>query len=75
MLIVSQNKDTVVNLGMIESVFAGDDNTIRAFAYLDADGNDRHYPIGEYENKSKAKSVLMQMWSAYNNGEKVFIMP
>lgn len=75
MLIVSQNKDTVVNLGMIESVFVGDDNTIRAFAYLDADGNNRHYPIGEYENKSKAKSVLVQMWSAYANGEKVFIMP
>lgn len=76
MLIVSQYGDAVININVMESVMVGDDNTINAFVHLDViEGNDMYYPVGEYKSKEKAKSVLRQLWSAYANGEKVFIMP
>lgn len=75
MLIVSQTKKTVVNLETMESVVAGDDNTIRAFPCYYVEGDDMYYSVGAYESETKAKSVMNQLWSAYANGEKVFIMP
>ena len=75
MLIVSQTKETVVNLDTMESVVYGKDNTIRAFPCYGVTDNETYYEIGEYESETKAKSVLNQLWSAYANGEKVFIMP
>lgn len=75
MLIVSQTKKTVVNLETMESVLVGDDNKIRAFVCGCNVENESYYEIGSYENESKAKGVLKQLWSAYANGEKVFIMP
>lgn len=75
MLIVSQTKKTVVNLETMESVVAGDDNTIRAFPCYYVGEEEMYYSVGAYESEAKAKSVLVQLWSAYANGEKVFIMP
>lgn len=75
MLIVSQSKKTVVNLETMESVLAGDDNTIRAVPCYYVEGDYMYYSVGAYESESKAKSVLNQLWSAYANGNKVFIMP
>lgn len=75
MLIVSQSKKTVVNLETMKSVVIGEDNTIRAFPCYDVTETETYYEVGEYESEAKAKSVLMQLWSAYANGIKVFIMP
>lgn len=75
MLIVSQSKKTVVNLETMKSVVIGEDNAIRAFPCYHVEGDDAYYSVGAYETESKAKSVLVQLWSAYSNGDKVFIMP
>lgn len=75
MLIVSQNKKTFTNLSAMESIIVGEDNAIRAFVCGCNLENESYYEIGSYDNEAKAKGVLKQLWSAYNNGEKVFIMP
>lgn len=75
MLIVSQSKKTVVNLETMESVVIGEDNAICAFPCYYVEGDDKYYLVGAYESETKAKSVLVQMWSDYANGKKVFIMP
>lgn len=75
MLIVSQSKKTVVNLETMESVVIGEDNSIRAFVCGYNAENESYYDIASYESETKAKSVLVQLWSEYNNGNKVFIMP
>lgn len=75
MLIVSQDKKVVVNLETMGSVVSGYDNTIRVFPCYYTVKEEMYYSIGSYDNEAKAKGVLKQLWSAYNNGEKVFIMP
>ena len=75
MLIVSRTKKTVVNLETMESVVIGEDNSIRAFVCGFNAENEGYYDIASYESEAKAKSVMNQLWSAYANGEKVFIMP
>lgn len=77
MLIVSRTKKTVVNLETMESIVIGEDNSIRAFVcgFNAENENEGYYDIASYESEAKAKSVLVQLWSAYSNGEKVFIMP
>ena len=75
MLIVSQTKKTVVNLETMESIVIGEDNSIRAFVCGYNAENESYYDIASYESEAKAKSVLNQLWSAYANGIKVFIMP
>ena len=75
MLIVSRTKKTVVNLETMESVVIGEDNSIRAFVCGFNAEDVGYYDIASYESEAKAKSVLVQLWSAYANGEKVFIMP
>lgn len=75
MLIVSQTKETVVILDSMESIVASKDNTVRAFPCYDITENETYYEVGAYESESKAKGALKQLWSAYANGEKVFIMP
>lgn len=75
MLIVSQTKKTVVNLETMESVVIGEDNIIRALPCCYVGEEELYYSVGAYESETKAKSVLNQLWSAYANGIKVFIMP
>lgn len=75
MLIVSQSKKTVTNLSAMESIVVGEGNAIRTFVCGCNAENENYYEIGSYDNEAKAKGVLKQLWSAYNNGEKVFIMP
>lgn len=72
MLIVSQDQKKIVNLETTELIDISEKFSIRVFQVSDADS---FFEIASYENEQKAKGVLKQLWSAYNNGEKVFIMP
>lgn len=75
MLIVSQDNKTVVNLNLIESIMVSRNNQIDVAGIWNESENYSLYHIASYESEAKAKSVLVQLWSAYSNGEKVFIMP
>ena len=75
MLIVSQDNKTVVHLNLIESIMVSGNNQIDVAGIWNEANNYTLYHIASYESESKAKSVLVQLWSAYANGEKVFIMP
>lgn len=71
MLIVSQDKKLVVNLSVVGELWISPYNVIWAAESV----SDKKGQMAVYESESKAKSVLFQLWSAYSNGEKVFIMP
>ena len=75
MLIVSQDNKTVVNLNLIESIMVSGNNQIDVAGIWNESENYSLYHIASYESEKKEKSVLVQLWSAYANGEKVFIMP
>lgn len=75
MLIVSQDGKTVVNLNLIESIGISQNNQIKATGVWNESNIRTLYHIASYESESKAKGVLVKLWSAYANGEKVFIMP
>ena len=72
MLIVSQDKKKVANIETTELIDISETFSIRVFQVSDTNAFSE---IASYENEQKAKVVLKQLWSAYNNGEKVFIMP
>lgn len=72
MLIVSQDKKKVANIETTELIDVSEKFSIRVFQVSDTNA---FLEIASYENEPKAKGVLKQLWSAYNNGEKVFIMP
>lgn len=72
MLIVSQDKKKVANIETTELIDISETFSIRVFQVSDTNA---FLEIASYENEPKAKGVLKQLWSAYNNGEKVFIMP
>lgn len=75
MLIVSQDNKTVVNLSVIESIFTTDKNEIIAAGICNDNDYSNLYTIATYEIQQKAKDALRQIWSAYANGDKVFMMP
>lgn len=72
MLIVKQSGDAVVNLNTIEFIFASEIGSVEIYPL---DTNCAPHIAGNYETQEKAKSVLREIWSAYANGEKVFLMP
>lgn len=72
MLIVSQDREFIVNLDVVESISCRE-ISIRAFMINDEEGT--YYKLGTYKSKESAKCKLEQLWSAYTNGDKVFIMP
>lgn len=72
MLIVSQDKKKVANIETTELIDISETFSIRVFQVSDTNA---FLEIASYESEAKAKSVLVQLWSAYSNGEKVFIMP
>lgn len=76
MLIVSQDGKKFVNLENTELIDILIDISgnfgIRVFQVSTAD---TFLEIASYDSEHKAKVVLKQLWSAYANGEKVFIMP
>lgn len=72
MLIVSQDKKKVANIETTELIDISEKFSIRVFQVSDADS---FLEIASYDNEAKAKGVLVQLWSAYANGDKVFIMP
>lgn len=75
MLIVSQNGKTVINLNVVQSFGVSPKNEIDVFGIYSEAQDYMPYHIAAYESETKAKSVLVQMWSDYANGKKVFIMP
>lgn len=72
MLIVSQDKKKVANIETTELIDISETFSIRVFQ---VSGTSAFLEIASYENEPKAKGVLKQLWSAYANNEKVFIMP
>lgn len=72
MLIVSQDGKKVANLETTELLDISEKFAIRVFQ---VSGADSFLEIASYDNEAKAKGVLKHLWSAYANGEKVFIMP
>lgn len=72
MLIVSQDKKKVANIETTELIDISETFSIRVFQVSDTNA---FLEIASYENEPKAKGVLKQLWSAYANGDKVFIMP
>lgn len=71
MLIVSQDREVIVNLDLVESI-SREDLTIKAFVASDSVA---YYELGTYKSEESAKCKLEQLWSAYANGDKVFLMP
>lgn len=69
MLIVSQNKNTVANLRNILYCQVEYDSICMYFEETEYEW------AGKYEDSKRAKAVLQELWSAYANGDKVFIMP
>lgn len=72
MLIVGQDREVIVNLDVVESISCRG-ISIRAFMIDDEEGS--YYKLGTYKSKESAKYNLEQLWSAYANGDKVFLMP
>ena len=72
MLIVSQNRTKFVNLETTELIDISERFSIRVFQVSNADS---FLEIASYEDSKRAKAVLQELWSAYANGGKVFIMP
>lgn len=72
MLIVSQNRTKLVNLETTELIDISERFSIRVFQVSNADS---FLEIASYEDSKRAKAVLQELWSAYANGGKVFIMP
>lgn len=72
MLIVSQNRTKIVSLKTTELIDISERFSIRVFQ---VSNDDSFLEIASYEDSKRAKAVLQELWSAYSNGDKVFIMP
>ena len=83
MIIVSQDKDNVINYDNVKSLWIDDnvlDKTNTTF-YINADDDF----LGEYETEERAKEVLKEIWKFYeiskryecssNNGITIFLEP
>ena len=79
MIIVSQDKDTVVNFDNIEIIGIGnpleDDNG--KFKILANTTSDSQYTLGQYDTEERAKEVLIEIVANYYNYElmKKYEMP
>lgn len=73
MLIVSQDKETVTNLKNIRCVQVESQvKSTEIYVYFE----EYDYKLaGTYTDYTRAMDVLQELWSAYANGDKVFIMP
>ena len=70
MLIVSQDREVIVNLESVESI-SREDLTIKAFVASDSVA---YYELGTYASEEKAKYEMQCLWSSYANGQRVFLM-
>lgn len=78
MLIVSQDKKQVANFDIVSNVNIMQINNSTKVIAIGIMGNymeDNFFDLATYNNEDRAKQVLRDLWSAYANGEKVFIMP
>lgn len=68
MIIVSQDKDNVINYDNVKSLWIDDnvlDKTNTTF-YINADGDF----LGEYETEERAKEILQDIWELYETVER-----
>ena len=72
MLIVNQNRSYIVNLNSVEFISTNQKGNIEFYS---KNCDCVYHIVGNYETEQKAKDVLQKIWSAYANGEKVFLMP
>lgn len=68
MIIVSQNKDKILNFNLICNMFVFDGEIRCVFA----DGSDTI--IGVYETRERAKEVLKDIIDYYRQGFKIYYM-
>lgn len=71
MFIVSQTKQQIVNTECMAAVFVMGKEI--KYASLELDGT--VWVLGTYETDQRVSQVMQEIWSAYANGEKVFLMP
>lgn len=83
MIIVSQDKDKIINYDNVQLLWINENilnKTIKTF-YIYAD----HDFLGEYKTEERAKEVLQEIWKFYeiskryecssNNGTTIFLEP
>lgn len=77
MLIVSQDKEYIVNMENIISIYKENkDNSFFVCCMSVSCGNIQTSGIiGEYISNTMVEKVMRQILDAYANGEKVFYMP
>lgn len=70
MLIVRQDRRGIMNFIQAESIEIDRGGKPEILANWIYDN-----PLGTYESADRCKAVLQELWSAYANGDKVFLMP
>lgn len=70
MLIVSQDREFIVNLDVVESI-SREDLTVKAFMAPDGVS---YYELGTYKSEESAKYEIESLWGSYANGQRVFLM-
>lgn len=71
MLIVSQNKEEIVNSECVDSIFI----TCKDIAASSVAADGDVWVLGTYETHQRVSQVMQEIWSAYANGQKVYQMP
>lgn len=86
MLLVSQEKDGIINLDNVLVIRLSTDfeTNKKTIIYVDCIG-DEHFGIGKYDTEARAKEVLQEIWKFYeiskryecssNNGITIFLEP
>ncbi len=69
MIIVSQNKKTILNLDNVSSIEIDDEENNRKI-YASCNNNDL-VELGEYESEARAKEVLQEIEKCYLSGAMV----
>ena len=73
MLIVSQNKKTIILLENIKFIQMAEwSNTYYLSVYLE---NKENVKIGEYFTEKRTKEILLDIANAYSRGTKIYEMP
>ncbi len=78
MLILNQRKDRVINLDQAESIIVGYHvgKPYSVKAIFDGNFNNEVYEkLGEYESSLTAESVIRDIYTAYANESRCFMMP
>lgn len=74
MLIVSQNKDTIMNFDNIEILGIGNplEDDDGKFKILANTTSDSQYTLAKYDTEERAKEILKEMVKEYENVKAIF---